>query len=68
MTPEAINDLRKRVLAKQPVTNEELAAALRVLRGSRSSAQATSTASRSKKAPKTEQEALDEIDSLLGDI
>lgn len=68
MTPEAINDLRKRVLAKQPVTNEELAEALKVLRGSRASAQATSTKARSKAAPKSEAEALAEIDDLLGEI
>jgi hypothetical protein len=67
MTPQALNDLRSRVLAGETVPAEELAQALSALRGNRTSASASSTASRKKNAKQTPEEALAELDSLLGD-
>ena len=51
MTPDQINDLRHRVLAKEEVTEEELAAAIVALRQGRFTAATTSAAKRTKAAP-----------------
>jgi UDP:flavonoid glycosyltransferase YjiC (YdhE family) len=65
MTPTEINDLRIRVRAGERVPPEELAAALRVLRGSRIAASVTSTASRKSKAKQTPEEAAAELEAML---
>jgi len=62
-----LNDLRARVLAGETVTKEEMAEAIKTLRGSRASASATSTASRKSKT-KTPQEAQAELDDMLGGL
>lgn len=66
LSPQEINDLRGRVLEGLKVSPEELAAALATIRKSRSSASSSATASKTKRAPKTEAESLAEIDDLLG--
>lgn len=72
MSPEKLNDLRQRVLTKQPVTPEELAEAIAQLRNGRALAADTSAASKTsarKKAGKqTPEEAQAELDDLLGNL
>lgn len=62
-----LNDLRARVLAGETVSKEEMAEAIKTLRGSRSTASETSTASRKSKT-KTPQEAQAELDDMLGGL
>jgi len=62
-----LNDLRARVLAGETVPAEELAQAIKQLRGNRSTASATSTSSRKSKT-KTPQEAQAELDDLLNGV
>lgn len=68
MLPQEINSLRLRVLSGEKVPPEELAAALKALRGNRSIAGASATASRTKKAPLSSEESQSELDGLFGEI
>ena len=68
MSPQEINSLRQRVLSGEKVPPEELAAALKTLRGNRSVAGASATASRTKKAPLSPEESQAELDGLFGEI
>lgn len=47
-TPEQLNDLRRRILAGENPSREELIAAIQALRGARLAAHATTTAPSSK--------------------
>ena len=57
LTLDQLNDLRRKVLNKEEVSEEELASALRALRSHRGSALQKSAAKRAKKIPKS----LDEL-------
>jgi hypothetical protein len=68
LSPQQLNDLRSRVLAGETIPPEELAEAIKQLRGARTTASATSTASKKAKTAKTPAEAQADLESLLGDI
>lgn len=60
MDANTINDLRKRVLEKQPVTKDELAAAVHAMCGERINAQAAADKPKKGKA-KTANVSLDDL-------
>lgn len=68
LTTQQTNDLRQKVLRNEPVTEEELAEAIKTLRGTRVSASQSSATARKRKSVQTDAEAQNELDDLLGDL
>ncbi|HYE38175.1 hypothetical protein [Methylocaldum sp.] len=64
-----LNDLRRRVLAGEQVSTEELAAGIKAIRQGRASAMAAKAKAPAKRKKKlSEEEAEAELDNLLGGI
>lgn len=68
MSPSELNDLRRRVLAKENVSPEELASALSAIRGLRTSAAASAASAKRSTKPRNEAESQAQLDDLLGNF
>lgn len=65
MSPDQINDLRKRVLSNTPVTDAELAEAIKTLRAGRFAAATAATAAKTKRAAAAP---VVDLDAALADL